>query len=115
MLELLQLRLEPGGERVGEILRLADLLQDRSLAAQLLAQLLLEARHLTGRNAIQEAVNAGEDRHNLLLHRPGLELGLVESRDHPLATGQRLQRRRVELRAELGESLELAERGEVEA
>ena len=37
VLELLQLRLEPGGQLVGEILRLADLLQDRPFAAQLLA------------------------------------------------------------------------------
>src|SRR5664279_6224734 len=70
--EALQLRLQTSRQLVRELAGLANLLQNRSLAAQLLAQLLLEARHLAGRDAVEETVDAGVDRRHLLLHRPGL-------------------------------------------
>src|SRR5450759_2163275 len=115
LIESLQQGVETGGNLVGELARLANLLQERALAAQLFAQLLLKARYLAGRDAVEEAVDAGVDRRHLLLGRPGLVLRLVERGHHPLAAGQRLQSRRIELGAELGEGLELAEGGEVEA
>ena len=94
---------------------LADRLQDVAVGAELLAQLLLEARHLLGRDVVEVAVDARVERDDLLLHRPRRVLRLVERRDHLLAAVQRRLRRLVELGAELGERLELAVLGEVEA
>jgi hypothetical protein len=79
-----------------------------------LAQLLLEALHLVGRELVEEAFVPGEDRRDLLLQRPGLVLRLVERGDHPLPAGEGLLGRLVELRAELREGLEFAVLREVE-
>src|SRR4029078_9719581 len=61
-------------------------------------QLLLEARRLRDRDAVEPAVDAGVDRDDLLLGRPRLVLRLVQRRDHPLAARGRLLRRSAELR-----------------
>src|SRR5215210_7927902 len=108
LLELLDLAFHPLLELVWEIARLADLVVDRALGAEVLAELVLEPRNLCRRDVVEVAVDAGPDRDHLLLHRPRLVLRLVQRRDHPLAAGERPLRRRVELRAELREGLELA-------
>ena len=91
-----------------------DLLVDRLLGAEVLAQLVLEARDLRRRDVVEVALVAGVDRGHLLLHRPRLVLRLVERRHHLLAARQRLLRRAVELGAELRERLELAVLREIE-
>ena len=63
---------------------------------------------------VEVALDAGEDRGDLLLERPRRVLRLVQRRHHPLAAGERLARGLVELGAELRERLELAVLGEVE-
>src|SRR3954452_6022952 len=113
--EPVQLGLEALREVVGERLRLGDLLVDRALGAEVLPQLVLVARHLRRRNRVEEAVDAGVDGDDLLLHRPRLVLRLVEGRDHPLPEREGRLRRGVELRAELCERLELTVLGELEA
>src|SRR5262245_32456620 len=112
--ELLERLVERRGRLVREGTALADRLVDRALRPQGLAELLLEARHLRHGHLVEPAVDARVDRDDLLLDRPRLILRLVEGRDHPLAAGQGLLGRRVELRAELGEGLELAVLGEDE-
>ena len=102
-------------ELVGEVLLVAEPVVDRALRAQGLAQLLLEARHLRGRDVVEETLDPREDREDLLLERPRRVLRLVERRHHPLAAGERPLRLGVELGAELGERLELAVLGKVEA
>ena len=56
----------------------------------------------------------GVERDDLLGVRPRLVLRLVQRRHHPLAAGERVLRRLVELGAELRERLELAVLGELE-
>jgi hypothetical protein len=75
----------------------------------------VEARHVLGRDVVEERVDAGVQRDDLLLHRPRRVLRLVERGDHLLAAVQRRLRRLVELRAELRERFELAVLREVEA
>ena len=53
--------------------------------AQVLPQLLLEARDLRRRDVVEVAVDARVDGDDLLLVRPRVVLRLVERRDHPLA------------------------------
>ena len=98
-----------------EIPALADRLVDRALRAEVLAQLVLEARDVGGRDVVEVGVDARVQRDGLLLHRPRLVLRLVERRDHLLAAVQRRLGRLVELRAELRERLQLAVLREVEA
>src|SRR6476469_3476896 len=112
--ELLDLLAKLFRHVVGENLLLPDRVVDRTFGAEVLAQLVLEARDLVGRYAVEEALRAGEDRGDLLLQSPGLVLRLVQGRDHPFAPRKCLLRRLVELGAELGEGLELAVLGEVE-
>src|SRR5581483_10781351 len=114
-LDLLDLLAQLLAELVRQVARLADLLVDRALGAQVLAQLLVEPRHVLGRDVVEEAVDAGIQRDDLLLDRPRRVLRLVEGGDHLLAAVERRLRRLVELRAELRESLQLAVLGEVEA
>src|SRR2546428_10914556 len=97
--ELLDLLAQLLLDLVGEKLLLADRLVDRALGAQVLAQLVLEALHLVGRNLVEEALVAGEDRRHLFLERPGLVLGLVQGRDHPLSPRERLLGGRIQLGA----------------
>src|SRR5690348_119028 len=107
-LEVLDLLAQAVGQLVRQVARLADLLEDRALRAQGLAELLDEARDLIGRDVVEVAVHAGEQDGHLLLHRPRLVLRLVEDGDHLLAAVQRLLRGLVELRSELREGLQLA-------
>ena len=65
--KLLQLLVEAAVSSSESSFGLADLPVDRALRAHVLAQLVLEARHLAGRDLVQVAVDAGEDRHHLLL------------------------------------------------
>src|SRR5665647_1377710 len=85
------------------------------LAAQVLAQTLAEsgdARHL---EVVDVALVAGEDHSHLFLDRHGVEAPLVEDLDHALAAGERPLGGLVEVGAELGEGLQLAVLGEVDA
>src|SRR4029077_2698734 len=106
--EALQLGVQLPLELVGDLLLLADRVEDRLLRPHVLAQLVLEARHLRDGHLVEVAVDPGEDRDHLLLHRPRAVLRLVEGGDHPLTARERALRRLVELRAELGEGLQLA-------
>src|SRR5207302_5296653 len=115
LLELLDLLVELLREVVGQVARLANLLVDGALRAEVLAKLVLESLHLWGRDVVEVTVDAGIDGDDLLLSRPGLVLRLVEGRDHLLAAGERLLRRAVEVGPELGERLQLAVLREVEA
>ena len=112
---MLELLLELLLGLVGDVARLADLLQDRPLGAQVLAQFVVVARDLSDRDVVEPPVDAGVDRDHLLLGRPRLVLRLVQRRDHPLAAGESALGGRVELGAELRERLELAVLREVEA
>src|SRR2546423_9679023 len=56
--ELLQLRVQLPGQLVGELLLVADLGEDRALRLQVLAELLVEARHLRDGHAVEIAVDA---------------------------------------------------------
>src|SRR5439155_10364673 len=56
--ELLQLLVELRGRLVREVPGLADVLQGRALGAQVLAQLVLEARDLRHRDLVEESVHA---------------------------------------------------------
>src|SRR5439155_7484640 len=114
-LELLELRVEPLAKVVRELLLLADLLQDRALGADVLAQLVVEAGDLRDGNVVQVAVDARVEGDDLLLNRTRVVLRLVERRNHPLPAGERLLGRLVELRAELRERLELAVLRQIEA
>ena len=72
----------------------------------------IDLRHV---DVVQIALGGREDDHHLVLHRPRRVLRLVQRRHQPLAAGQGLLGLGVEFRAELGERLQLAELGEVEA
>src|SRR4051794_37444588 len=60
--DLLDLLAELLLDLVGEHFFLADRVVDRVLRTEVLAQLLLEALHLVGRDLVEEALVAGEDR-----------------------------------------------------
>ena len=81
----------------------------------MLAELVLELLHLRRRDLVEEAVDAGIDRDDLLLGRPRAVLRLVERCNHPLPACQRLLGRLVEVGAELRERLQLPVLREVEA
>ena len=68
-----------------------------------------------GLDPVEIAAGAGVDRGDLLGDGHRLALVLVQRLDHPLASGELLLGLGVELGAELGERLELAVLGEVEA
>ncbi len=78
-------------------------------------QLVVEPRHVGHRDRVDEAVRDRPDHGDLLLDRPRRVLALVERRHHALAAGELPLGGLVELGAELGERLELAVGGEVEA
>src|SRR5919197_149719 len=63
--EALQLGVEPLRQLVRQLLRLPDLLQDRLLGAQVIAQLLVEAGDVRDRNRVEVAVDARVDRRHL--------------------------------------------------
>ena len=62
-----------------------------------------------GLDAVEVAAGTGQHGRDLVLDPPRLQLVLVEHLDQALTTVQRGLRVRVEVRAELGERLELAE------
>ena len=68
-----------------------------------------------GLDPVEVAAGAGVDRRDLVLDRPRLQLVLVERLDEPLTAGERGLGVGVEVRAELGERLELAVLRELEA
>src|SRR4051812_25344383 len=80
-LDLLELRLQLRAGLVGQVARFADRLVDRALRPQMLAELVLEPRHVLGRDVVEVAVDARIERNGLLFHRPRLVLRLVEGRD----------------------------------
>src|SRR5207244_10661079 len=82
--------------------------------AQELDQLLLEAAHLSEVEVVDEALRAREDRHNLLFHRQGCAVALLEQLDEAPAAVDELLARTVELRPEGGERLELTEVGQLQ-
>ena len=100
---------------LAEVLRLADGVVDAAVGAERLAQLVLKTRHEADGDAVEIAVVACIDRDDLLLEGPRLVLRLVERRNHAGTASECLLRGRIELRAELGERLELAELRQVEA
>ena len=82
--------------------------------AHVVEQLGLEALHVGGRDVVEVAVGAGEDRHDLLLDRHRLVQALLQQLDEPLAPLELRLRHRVELGTERRERLELTELREVE-
>ena len=131
LLELVALGVEVGTEvvdhlrdRVAELLLLLvgelPVVVDRAdevglLAAQPVAQVAEERGDAVDLDPVEVAAGAGVDRGDLLRDRERLALTLVERLDEALAAGQRPLGLGVELGAELGERLELAVLGEVEA
>src|SRR5664279_2793226 len=119
------------GERVGELgeacdQRLFRLVRQVALGPdrlqrgtggvpQVLQVLTLEAPDVLHRYPIKMTAGAGPDGDHLLLHRVRRELALLEEFDQPRPTGQGLLGRRVQVRAERREGLQLAVRGQVEA
>src|SRR5437588_824432 len=86
-----------------------DLLEQLAvLGAHPLDQTLEELRSALDLDAVEEAVRRGVDLHGLILDGQRFALALVERGDEPLATSQRTLRVGVEVRAELGERLEVA-------
>ena len=77
-------------------------------------QPLVELRDAVDRDAIEEAVGRGVDHDDLLLDGHRRALVLVERLDEPLPAGERRLRVGVEVRAELGERLEVAVLRELE-
>src|SRR5213596_1103383 len=78
------------------------------------AEPLLPRPDLGDRDVVEIAVRHGEDDHDLLLDGHRLVLRLLQHFDDAGSAGELLLRRLVELRAELGERLELAVLREVE-
>src|SRR5688500_12688678 len=64
--EALQLLVQLRRQLVPEVVGLLDLPVDRLLRAQMVAQLVLEARHLRRRHLVEVAVDAGVERDHLL-------------------------------------------------
>ena len=82
--------------------------------AEPLEQLGLEPPDVVDRDVVEVAAGAGEDRHHLLLDRHRRVERLLEQLGEPVAAVELGLRHLVELGAEGGERLELAELGEVE-
>src|SRR2546430_11326291 len=78
------------------------------------AEPLLPGPDLRDRDIVQVAVRYRENDHDLLLHRHRLVLRLLQHLHDAYPTRELLLRRLVELRAELGERLELAVLREIE-
>src|SRR5690606_7304260 len=85
--------------------RLQDL---RPLRAQELHELTLEGAHALDRDVIEMAVRGRPDDRDLLRERQRLVLRLLQDLDQALTARQLLLRRRVEVRAELRERLDVA-------
>ena len=83
-------------------------------AAHVLEQLGLEAAHLVDRQVVEVALGAGEHDDDLLLDGHRAVERLLEQLDQAVAALELGLGDRVELGAERGERLELAELGEVE-
>ncbi len=99
-----------------ELAGLGDPLEQLGLlGAQPDAQVAEELAHPLGLDPIEEASRARVDRRDLVGHLERLALLLLQHLDQPLAAVQRLLRLGVELGAELGERLQVAVLGEVEA
>src|SRR5947209_8370056 len=73
-----------------------------------LLQRKLEAPHIFDREAVQEALCAGEKRNDLFLDRQWLILPLFKELDETLAAAQQLLCRLVKIASEFCECLELA-------
>src|SRR5215468_10661245 len=106
------------GRRILDVLQLAgraQLIEDVRLARlEERQELALVALQHADRVVVDEAVGAGVDHHDLLLHRHRLELVLLEQLDHALAAVELRQGRLVEVGAELGERRLLAVARELE-
>src|SRR5262245_30405157 len=114
-LELLNRLLEPLLRLRLELLRRPDRLPDRGMALrQVLEQALLERLHAIDRQAVEVAVRARVDDHDLALDGHRLELALLQELDEPLAARQLVAGRLVEVARELRERGQLAELGEVQ-
>src|SRR5262245_34247457 len=99
-----------------QVLLLGDGLQDlREAALQESVQLLLVAPAVWDRDAVEEAVGGGVDDRDLLLHRQGLVLVLLQDLGQALAAGQGGLGGLVEVAGEHRERRQLAVLGEVQA
>src|SRR5207344_821220 len=117
--ELLLERHDRGLEKtdrvVGEVGGLTDRGEDRGLLAlEVVEELALEALDVLDRDVVELAGGARPDRDDLLLHREGLVLRLLEQLDQAGAARELRLGRRVEVGAEGRERLELAELRQVE-
>ena len=83
-------------------------------AAHVVEQLAFEATHVVDRQAVEVALGAGEHHDDLLLDGHRAVLRLLQQLDQAIATLELGLGDGVELGAERGERLELAELGEVE-
>src|SRR5262245_6812442 len=108
---LVQVRLD----RVVDLLLLGERGEQARLArVEEAVQLRLVGAHLIDRNRIDEAVGGRDDDDDLLLDRQRLILRLLQHFDEPAAAIELVERRLVEIGAELRERGELAELREIE-
>src|SRR5260221_3015774 len=114
-LELVDGRAQPLLEVVRQRFPGADLLADLGMVrVHELVEAGLPGAHVLDVDVVDEAVGHREDDHHLLLDRHRLVLALLQDLDGAAAAGELLERRGVEVGAELRERLEGAELGEVE-
>src|SRR5882762_5578981 len=105
----------PAGEVVAQHLAAPDLLADVGmLGRHEVAESLLPRPDLVHRHVVEIAVGGSEDDHDLLLDRHRLELRLLQHFHQAHTARELLLRRLIELRAKLGECLELAVLREIE-
>src|SRR6187549_2307881 len=96
--------LQLGGGVVAEVAAVADGVEDVDvLAAQQRQQTVLEGANLADRNAVEIAVDAGIDHHDLLFHLQRRELRLLQQFGEARAARQQALGRGIEIGAELRE------------